>query len=31
MTHIAALAAVIESGPTPAIHGIVRWRIIDLC
>jgi len=21
----------IESGPTPAIHGVVRWRLIDLC
>ena len=21
----------IESGPTPAIHGVVRWRIVDLC
>ncbi len=21
----------IESGPIPAIHGVVRWRIIDLC
>ncbi len=30
-THRAALAAVIESGPIPAIHGVVRWRIIDLC
>jgi transposase len=30
-THRAALAAVIESGPTPAIHGVVRWRIVDLC
>lgn len=29
--HRAALAAVIESGPMPAIHGVVRWRIIDLC
>jgi transposase len=29
--HLAALAAVIESGPIPAIHGVVRWRIIDLC
>jgi transposase len=28
--HRAALAAVIESGPTPAIHGVVRWRIVDL-
>jgi len=22
---------VIESGPTPAIHGVVRWRLADLC
>jgi transposase len=29
--HRAALAAVVESGPIPAIHGVVRWRIIDLC
>ena len=27
----AALAAMIESGPTPAIHGVMRWRIFDLC
>lgn len=30
-THRAALAAVIESGPMPAIHGVVRWRLADLC
>jgi len=30
-THRAALAAQIESGPIPAIHGVVRWRVIDLC
>ncbi len=30
-THRAALAAAIESGPTPAIHGVVRWRLVDLC
>jgi len=30
-THRAALRAAIESGPTPAIHGVVRWRLIDLC
>jgi transposase len=30
-THRAALAAVIESGPIPAIHSVVRWRIVDLC
>ena len=29
-THRAALVEVIESGPTPAIHGVVRWRLIDL-
>jgi len=29
--HRQALAAVIESGPIPAIHGVVRWRIVDLC
>jgi putative transposase len=29
--HRAALAAVLESGPTPAIHGVVRWRLVDLC
>jgi hypothetical protein len=22
--------SVIESGPIPAIHGVVRWRLIDL-
>jgi hypothetical protein len=20
----------VESGPTPAVHGVVRWRLIDL-
>jgi len=25
-----ALARMIESGPIPAIHGVVRWRLIDL-
>jgi transposase len=30
-THRTALAAMIESGPIPAVHGVVRWRIIDLC
>ena len=29
--HRAALAAVLESGPIPAIHGVVRWRLVDLC
>ena len=25
-----AIARIIESGPIPAIHGVVRWRLIDL-
>ena len=25
-----ALAQMVESGPIPAIHGVVRWRLIDL-
>ena len=25
-----ALARMVESGPIPAVHGIVRWRLIDL-
>ena len=29
--HRAALAAMIERGPIPAVHGVVRWRIVDLC
>jgi transposase len=29
--HRTALAAVLESGPMPPIHGVVRWRLIDLC
>src|SRR6202171_6187977 len=29
--HRAALAALIERGPIPAVHGVVRWRIVDLC
>jgi transposase len=29
--HRAALAAILESGPIPAVHGVVRGRIIDLC
>ena len=29
--HRKALAALVEAGPTPAIHGVVRWRLIDLC
>jgi len=30
-THRAALATMIESGPIPAVHGVVRWRLVDLC
>ena len=26
----AALAGIVESGPDPAIHGVVRWRRCDL-
>ena len=28
--HRAALRAQIEAGPIPAVHGVVRWRLIDL-
>ena len=28
--HRAALQAIIEQGPIPAVHGVVRWRLIDL-
>ena len=30
-THRAALRAMIESGPNPAVHSVVRWRIVNLC
>ena len=26
----AALAAMVENGPDPAVHGVVRWRRCDL-
>lgn len=29
--HRIALAAMVENGPIPAVHGVVRWRVIDLC
>jgi hypothetical protein len=29
--HRKALVAIIESGPIPAVHGVVRWRLVDLC
>ena len=25
-----ALKEIVESGPIPAIHGVVRWRLVDL-
>ena len=28
--HRAALIARIEAGPIPAVHGVVRWRLVDL-
>ncbi|MFK4875324.1 transposase [Novosphingobium sp. ZW T3_23] len=28
--HRRTLADAIEAGPIPAVHGVVRWRIIDL-
>jgi transposase len=29
--HRAALACMVEDGPIPAVHGVVRWRLVDLC
>ena len=29
-THRATLAGLLDIGPIPAIHGVVRWRLIDL-
>ena len=28
--HREALVALVESGPIPAVHGVVRWRLKDL-
>ena len=28
--HRAALKAQLEAGPIPAVHGVVRWRLMDL-
>ena len=28
--HRKALQAIIDQGPIPAIHGVVRWRLVDL-
>src|ERR1700716_936555 len=30
-THRADLAAMIKSGLMPSLHGVVRWRLVDLC
>ena len=24
-------ARMVEDGPIPAVHGVVRWRLVDLC
>ena len=29
-THRAFLARIVEEGPIPATHGVVRWRACDL-
>lgn len=29
--HRTVLRRMVDDGPTPAIHGVVRWRIVDLC
>ncbi len=28
--HRRAMVDIVESGPMPAIHGVVRWRLVDL-
>ena len=28
--HRAALATQLDEGPIPAVHGVVRWRLVDL-
>ncbi len=28
--HRRALGALLEAGPIPAVHGVVRWRLVDL-
>jgi transposase len=29
-THKAFLARIVDEGPIPAVHGVVRWRACDL-
>ena len=28
--HRAALMARLDEGPIPSVHGVVRWRLVDL-
>src|SRR5262249_15539329 len=28
---VIASMAIIETGPIPAVHGVVRWCLVDLC
>ena len=28
--HREALQAIVDQGPIPAVHGVVRWRLVDL-
>ena len=28
--HRKALQAIVDQGPIPAVHGVVRWRLVDL-
>ena len=30
VAHRAALVARVDAGPIPAVHGVVRWRFVDL-
>jgi hypothetical protein len=30
VSELRALVRVVEEGPLPAIHGVVRWRLVDL-
>jgi transposase len=30
VAHRQALARLVEDGPIPAVHGVVRWRLVDL-
>ena len=30
-SHRQAIAKAIESGPIASVHGVVRWRLVDLC